>query len=60
MDVLRSFADSESDALQMVLGATDTIEFGFHEGASFDDVAEAFADDGFDVAFALERRQSRR
>lgn len=53
MDVLRSFADTESDALQMVLGATDTLEFGFHEGASLDDVTEAFEDDGFDVAFVL-------
>ena len=54
MDVLRSFADSESDALQMVLGATDSLEFGFHEGASLDDVAAAFEDDGFDVAFVLQ------
>lgn len=54
MDVLRSFAASESDALQTVLGATDTIEFGFHERASIDEVAEAFEDDGFDVAFVLQ------
>ena len=53
MDVLRSFAASESDALQTVLGSTDTIEFGFHERASVDEVEEAFADDGFDVAFVL-------
>jgi hypothetical protein len=54
MDVLRSFAASESDALQSVLGATDSIEFGFHERASVDDVAEVFEDDGFDVAFVLQ------
>jgi hypothetical protein len=54
MDVLRSFAESESDALQTVLGATDTLQFGFHERASVDDVAEAFEDDGFDVAFVLQ------
>jgi hypothetical protein len=54
MDVLRAFAASESDALQTVLGSTDAIEFGFHERASVDDVAEAFEDDGFDVAFALQ------
>jgi hypothetical protein len=53
MDVLRSFAAYESDKLQYVLGATDRIEFGFHEGASFDDVLEAFEDDGFDVAIVL-------
>lgn len=53
MDVLRSFAAAESDALQMVLGSTDAIEFGFHERASVDDVAEAFEDDGFDVACVL-------
>lgn len=53
MDVLRSFAASESDALQTVLGSTDAIEFGFHERASMDDVAEVFEDDGFDVAFVL-------
>lgn len=54
MDILRSFAASESDALQTVLGATDTIEFGFHERASVDDVAMAFEEDGFDVAFVLQ------
>ena len=53
MDVLRSFAASESDALQTVLGSTDAIEFGFHERASVDEVAEAFEEDGFDVAFVL-------
>lgn len=53
MDVLRSFAASESDALQTVLGSTDAIEFGFHERASVDDVALAFEEDGFDVAFVL-------
>jgi hypothetical protein len=53
MDVLRSFAASESDALQTVLGSTDTIEFGFHEGASVDEVTEVFEEDGFDVAFVL-------
>jgi|GEM_PF-6509962 len=53
MDVLRAFAASESDALQMVLGSTDAIEFGFHERASVDDVALAFEEDGFDVAYVL-------
>jgi hypothetical protein len=53
MDVLRSFAAAESDALQSILGATDSIEFGFHERASVDDVAQAFEEDGFDVAFVL-------
>lgn len=54
MDVLRAFAASESDALQAVLGSTDKIEFGFHEGASIDEVTEAFEEDGFDVAFVLQ------
>jgi len=53
MEVLRSFAAAESDALQSILGATDSIEFGFHERASVDDVAQAFEEDGFDVAFVL-------
>ncbi len=53
MDSLRSFAAAESDALQAVLGSTDSIEFGFHERASVDDVALAFEEDGFDVAFVL-------
>jgi hypothetical protein len=53
MDVLRSFAAAESDALQAVLGSTDAIEFGFHERASVDEVTEAFEEDGFDVAFVL-------
>ncbi len=53
MDILRSFAGSESDGLQTVLGSTDAIEFGFHEGASVDEVAEVFEEDGFDVAFVL-------
>jgi hypothetical protein len=53
MEVLRSFAAAESDALQSILGSTDSIEFGFHERASVDDVATAFEEDGFDVAFVL-------
>ncbi len=53
MDILRSFADVQSDALQLVLGPTDSLEFGFHERASLDDVVEAFEDDGFDVALVL-------
>lgn len=54
MDVLRSFAAEQSEALQSVLGSTDSIEFGFHERASVDDVAQAFEEDGFDVAFVLQ------
>ncbi len=54
MDVLRSFADSASDALQFVLGATNKIGFGFHGQASVDDVAAAFENDGFDVALVLQ------
>lgn len=54
MDVLRSFAAAQSDALQEVLGSTEAIEFGFHERASLDDVTEAFEDDGFDVALVLQ------
>lgn len=53
LGVLRSFAAAESDALQALIGPTDTIGFGYHEGASFDDVVASFEDDGFDVVFAL-------
>lgn len=53
MEVLRAFAAAESDPLQAILGSTDSIGFGFHERASVDDVAQAFEEDGFDVAFVL-------
>jgi len=51
---LRSFAAAESDALQALLGPTDSIGFGYHEGATLDDVVESFEDDGFEVLFAIE------
>ena len=53
LGALRSFAAAESDALQEVLGPTDTIGLGFHASASLDDVVESFEDDGFDVVRGL-------
>lgn len=46
---LRSFAADKTDALQEVLGVTDSIEIGFHASADLEDVAASFEEDGFDV-----------
>lgn len=54
LGVLRQFAASESDALQELLGPTDTIGLGFHASANLDEVVESFEDDGFDVLLGLE------
>lgn len=46
---LRSFATARNDELQLMLGVTDGISFGFHTDASHKRVLAAFADDGFEI-----------
>lgn len=50
MGALRGFTQARSDALQVVLGVSDGLHFGFHTDASLDRVREAFEEDGFFVA----------
>lgn len=50
---LRAISLEESDRLQLHLGPTERIVYGFHADASVDDVAESFEDDGFDVLEAI-------
>jgi hypothetical protein len=50
---LRAISLEESDRLQVFLGPTERIVYGFHADASVDDVAESFEDDGFDVLEAI-------
>ena len=47
--IIRAFAADKTDALQGVLGVTDSIEIGFHTSATVPDVAAAFDADGFEV-----------
>lgn len=54
LGAIRQFAASESDALQEILGVTDSIGLGFHASASLDEVIESFEDDGFEVVEAIE------
>ncbi len=54
LGALRALARQRSDALQAVLGNTESIQFGFHVDANFDDVLTSFEDDGFDVVGTLE------
>jgi hypothetical protein len=54
LGALRQFAASEADALQELLGPTDTIGLGFHASAKLDEVIESFEDDGFEVLLGLE------
>ena len=46
---LRAFVADKSDALQAIVGSTDSIELGFHTSASFEDVAASFDADGFEL-----------
>lgn len=50
---LRAISLEESDRLQVHLGPTERIVYGFHADASLDDVVESFEDDGFDVLEAI-------
>jgi hypothetical protein len=53
--IIRAFAADKTDALQAVLGVTDSIEIGFHTSATVPDVAAAFDADGFEVLEDLVR-----
>lgn len=46
---LRSFATARNEVLQLVLGVTDGISFGFHTDAPHKRVLAAFDDDGFEL-----------
>lgn len=50
---LRAVSVEESDRLQLLLGGTERIVYGFHADASADSVVESFEDDGFDVIEAI-------
>lgn len=50
---LRAISLEESERLQVHLGPTERIVYGFHADASVDDVVESFDDDGFDVLEAI-------
>lgn len=50
---LREFASEKSDHLQGWLGPTDSIVFGFHASATFDEVRRSFEEDGFLVVGTL-------
>lgn len=51
---LRAISTEESERLQLYLGTTERIVYGFHADASVDDVIESFEDDGFEVIEAIE------
>lgn len=44
---IREMASEKSDHLQQWLGPTDSIVFGFHASATFEEVQRAFEEDGF-------------
>jgi hypothetical protein len=50
---LRAMSLEESDRLQLYLGPTERIVYGFHAEASVEDVIASFEDDGFDVIEAI-------
>ena len=51
---LRAFATERNDALQAVLGVTDSIELGFHVDATYAKVVDSFEQDGFLVVATIE------
>lgn len=54
---LREFCLDRSDRLQVYVGTTDGIEYGFHVDATMEQVIESFEDDGFEVFEAIEAGQ---
>lgn len=54
MGALRAFAQERSDALQVALGISDGLHFGFHTDATIDRVRGAFEADGFVIVGTLE------
>ncbi len=50
---LRELASEKADHLQRWLGPTDSLVFGFHASATFDEVRRAFEEDGFLVVGTL-------
>lgn len=54
MGALRNFTTSHNEALQIALGITDGITFGFHGDATYARVEEAFEKDGFFVCGTVE------
>jgi len=50
---LRAFSTDKNQELQLLLGPTDRLQFGFHVSASLEEVVDTFQDDGFDVLSGL-------
>ncbi len=50
---LREFCLDQSQSLQRYVGVTERIEYGFHVGASLEQIVESFEDDGFEVIDAI-------
>ncbi len=46
---IRAFAAERSDALQELLGITDSIAYGFHVDATMKQVRASFEEDGFEI-----------
>lgn len=54
MTGLREFVTANADDLQILLGPTNRLRYGFHTSAQLDEVVESFEDDGFDVLFGIQ------
>lgn len=54
MTGLREFATANANDLQILLGPTNRLRYGFHTSAQLDEVVESFEDDGFDVLFGIQ------
>jgi hypothetical protein len=50
---LREFCLDQSESLQLYVGVTEGIEYGFHVDASLEQIVESFEDDGFEVIDAI-------
>lgn len=53
LGVLRDFTTAHAGDLQMLLGPTGSIRYGFHASVSIHEVIESFEDDGFDVLLGI-------
>lgn len=51
---LRAFSLDESEGLQVLLGVTDRLNYGFHVDATLQQVSRSFEADGFEVIAAIE------
>ncbi|MCC6876216.1 MAG: SMI1/KNR4 family protein [Sandaracinaceae bacterium] len=49
MDAIDGLSAGEDEAIQAIVGAAGSIEYGLHTAATLEDAREAFAADGFEV-----------